>query len=159
MWGYWHSRASVQRSLGNFPFNILLSGHWDHENYLVITGFSLYQGKKIKKYKELGPAKLPCYKRACYYYDMHTFTLTTVQPWLSGHIRTCTHLHKRFSRICKLRSNRASLVGFVMYLLDQCYCICNLLSSYMVYMKWIYSQLCLSRICWDWLRENLTYGG
>ena len=29
---------------------------------LVISGFSLYQGKK-KKTKELGPAKLPCYKR------------------------------------------------------------------------------------------------
>ena len=38
-------------------------GPWDHENYLVISGFSLYQGKKTKKYKELGPAKLPCYKR------------------------------------------------------------------------------------------------
>ena len=30
-----------------------------HENYLVKSGFSLYQGKKTKKYKELGPAKLP----------------------------------------------------------------------------------------------------
>ena len=28
-----------------------------------ISGFSLYQGKKTQKYKELGPAKLPCYKR------------------------------------------------------------------------------------------------
>ena len=36
---------------------------WDHENYLVISGFSLYQGKKTKKYKGLGLAKLPCYKR------------------------------------------------------------------------------------------------
>ena len=36
---------------------------WDHKNDLVISGFSLYQGKKTKKYKELaqlGPAKLPC---------------------------------------------------------------------------------------------------
>ena len=33
--------------------------NWDHENYLIITGFS-YQGKKTKKYKEMGPAKLPC---------------------------------------------------------------------------------------------------
>ena len=24
--------------------------------------------KKTKKYKELGPAKLPCYKRVCYVY-------------------------------------------------------------------------------------------
>ena len=38
-----------------------------YENYLVISGFSLYQGKKAKTYnKELGPAKLPCYKRVCY---------------------------------------------------------------------------------------------
>ena len=28
---------------------------------VVISGVSLYQGKKTKKYKELGPAKLPCY--------------------------------------------------------------------------------------------------
>ena len=28
-----------------------------------MSGFSLYQGKKTKKYKRLGPAKLPCYKR------------------------------------------------------------------------------------------------
>ena len=42
-------------------------GPWDHENYLVISGFSLYQGKKTKKYKELGPAKLPCYKRVLLY--------------------------------------------------------------------------------------------
>ena len=27
----------------------------------------LYQGKKTKKYKELGPAKLPCYKRVLLY--------------------------------------------------------------------------------------------
>ena len=27
-----------------------------------VSGFSLSQGKKTKKYKELGPAKLPCYK-------------------------------------------------------------------------------------------------
>ena len=42
-------------------------GPWDHENYLVISGFSLYQGKKTKNYKELGPAKLPCYKRVLLY--------------------------------------------------------------------------------------------
>ena len=42
-------------------------GPWDHENYLVISGFSLYQGKKTKKYKLLGPAKLPCYKRVMLY--------------------------------------------------------------------------------------------
>ena len=42
-------------------------GPWDHENYLVITGFSLYQGKKTKEYKELGPFKLPCYKRVMLY--------------------------------------------------------------------------------------------
>ena len=29
----------------------------NHENYLVISGFSLHQGKKTKKYKELGLAK------------------------------------------------------------------------------------------------------
>ena len=33
----------------------------------VILGFSLYQGKKTKKYKELGPVKLPCYKRDLLY--------------------------------------------------------------------------------------------
>ena len=38
-------------------------GPW---KYLVISGFSLYQGKKTKKYKKLGPAKLPRYKRICY---------------------------------------------------------------------------------------------
>ena len=27
----------------------------------------LYQGKKIKKYKELGPTKLPCFKRVLLY--------------------------------------------------------------------------------------------
>ena len=27
----------------------------------------LYQGKETKKYKELGPAKLPCYKRVLLY--------------------------------------------------------------------------------------------
>ena len=27
----------------------------------------LYQGKRTKKYKELGPAKLPCYKRVLLY--------------------------------------------------------------------------------------------
>ena len=27
----------------------------------------LYQGKKMKKYKEFGPAKLPCYKRVLLY--------------------------------------------------------------------------------------------
>ena len=32
-------------------------GPLDHENYLVISGFSLYQGKEAKKYKDLGPAK------------------------------------------------------------------------------------------------------
>ena len=42
-------------------------GLWDHENYLVISGFSLYQDKKTKKYKELGPAKWPCYKRVLLY--------------------------------------------------------------------------------------------
>ena len=31
------------------------------------SGFSLYQGKKTKKYKELGPAKLPRYKRILLY--------------------------------------------------------------------------------------------
>ena len=45
----------------------LKRGPWDHENYLVISGFSLYQGKETKKYKELGPAKLPCYKRVLLY--------------------------------------------------------------------------------------------
>ena len=35
--------------------------------YLVTSGFSLYQGKKTKKYKELGPAKLPCYNRVLLY--------------------------------------------------------------------------------------------
>ena len=37
-----------------------------HGNFLVISGFS-YQGKKTKKYNELGPAKLPCYKRVLLY--------------------------------------------------------------------------------------------
>ena len=32
-----------------------------------ISGFSLYQGKNTKKYKELGPAKLPHYKRILLY--------------------------------------------------------------------------------------------
>ena len=27
----------------------------------------LYQGKKTKKYKEVGPAELPCYKRVLLY--------------------------------------------------------------------------------------------
>ena len=44
----------------------LQRGPWDHENYLVISGFSLYQGKK-QKYKELGRAKLPSYKRVLLY--------------------------------------------------------------------------------------------
>ena len=39
----------------------------DHGNYLVISRFSLYQGKKTKNYKELGPANLPCYKRVLLY--------------------------------------------------------------------------------------------
>ena len=37
------------------------------KNDLVISGFSLYQGTKTKKYKELGPANLPCYKRVLLY--------------------------------------------------------------------------------------------
>ena len=45
---------------------LLYRGPWDHKNCLVISGFSLYQGKK-QKYKELGPAKLPCYKRILLY--------------------------------------------------------------------------------------------
>ena len=32
-----------------------------------MKGFSLYQGQKTEKYKELGPAKLPCYKRVLLY--------------------------------------------------------------------------------------------
>ena len=40
---------------------------YNHENYLAISGFLLYQGKKTKNYKELGPAKLPCYKRVLLY--------------------------------------------------------------------------------------------
>ena len=34
---------------------------------VVTSGFSLYQWAKTKKYKELGPAKLPCYKRVLLY--------------------------------------------------------------------------------------------
>ena len=34
---------------------------------LLYQVFSLYQGKKTKKYKDLGPAKLPCYKRVLLY--------------------------------------------------------------------------------------------
>ena len=34
---------------------------------VVISGYLLYQGKKTKKYKELGPAKLPCYKMVLLY--------------------------------------------------------------------------------------------
>ena len=37
------------------------------KNYLVISGFLLYQGKRTKKYTELGPAKLPCYNRVLLY--------------------------------------------------------------------------------------------
>ena len=37
------------------------SWSWSWRNDLVISGFTLYQGKKRKKYKELGPAKFPCY--------------------------------------------------------------------------------------------------
>ena len=41
---------------------------WDHENYLVInSGFLLYHSKKTKKYKEVGPAELPCYMRVLLY--------------------------------------------------------------------------------------------
>ena len=36
----------------------LKQGPWDHENYLVISGFSLYQGRKTKKYNELGTSKI-----------------------------------------------------------------------------------------------------
>ena len=39
----------------------LWRGPWEHENYLVISGFSLYHSKKTKKYKEVGPAELPGY--------------------------------------------------------------------------------------------------
>ena len=35
--------------------------------YLVISGFSLYQGKNTKKYKELGPAKISCKNRVLLY--------------------------------------------------------------------------------------------
>ena len=31
-------------------WNLVITRSWDHENYLVISGFSLYQGKKTKKY-------------------------------------------------------------------------------------------------------------
>ena len=41
-------------------------GPWDHENYLVISGLSLYQGKKTKKYKELGPANYLVIRGFCY---------------------------------------------------------------------------------------------
>ena len=55
-------------SLYMVQWNLFITrSHRDHENYLVISGFSLYQGKKTKKYKELGPAKLPCYKRVLLY--------------------------------------------------------------------------------------------
>ena len=37
---------------------------------LFISGFSLYQDKKTKKYKELAPAKLPCYKRILFCSDL-----------------------------------------------------------------------------------------
>ena len=40
------------------------------ENYLIITGFSLFQGKNTKKYKELGPANFSC-KRVLLY--LHLF--------------------------------------------------------------------------------------
>ena len=40
----------------------------------IKSGFSLYQGKKTKKYKELGPAKLPPYK------PIHSFYPDTMNP-------------------------------------------------------------------------------
>ena len=48
------------KPLSMYSGTSLERGPWDYENYLVISGFSLYQGKKTKKYKELGPPKLPC---------------------------------------------------------------------------------------------------
>ena len=62
---YPHCQISFLRGL--YSGTSLYRGPWDHENYLVISGFSLYQGKKTKKYKELGPAKLPCYNRVLLY--------------------------------------------------------------------------------------------
>ena len=50
----------ITRSLGPWKLPCYI---W----FLIISGFSLYQGKKTKKYKELGPAKLPCYKRVLLY--------------------------------------------------------------------------------------------
>ena len=40
--------------------------HGTKENYLIISGFLLYEGEKTKKYKELGAAKLPWYKSGLY---------------------------------------------------------------------------------------------
>ena len=63
------SKVNIRIELTMIQWNLVITrslGSWDHENCLVISGFSLYQGKK-NKYKEQGPAKLPCYKRILLY--------------------------------------------------------------------------------------------
>ena len=38
-----------------------------NEDLVTMKITLLYRGKKTKKYKKLGPAKLPCYKRVSLY--------------------------------------------------------------------------------------------
>ena len=56
------------------------------------------------------------------------FKVTTVQPWLSGHVGT--YLDKQFVRIWELYLNTASSVGFIhcYNVCTHCCCICNKLS-------------------------------
>ena len=49
----------------------LYQGPWDHENYLVISGFSLYQGKKQRNIKSWEFSKITLfYKRVLLYGDL-----------------------------------------------------------------------------------------
>ena len=42
-------KPRYNEALGTMKITLLYQGPWDHENYLVISGFSLYQGKKNKE--------------------------------------------------------------------------------------------------------------
>ena len=56
--------------------------------------------KKLKKYKELGPAKLPCYKQGFVISDLFItrFHCTHTLSHTHTHIHTNTHIHYQFEK-------------------------------------------------------------
>ena len=76
--------------------------------------------KKAKKYKELGPAKLPCYKRATFHYIRPLYN--EVPLYNNFVIDSPTQFAVDFKNIILLEARRILIfMNGIMYIVETCY--------------------------------------